>query len=43
VATKEGALHADIGYVAGRAPRDRTFKRALEEELERLRTFLGVQ
>ncbi len=43
VAMKEGALHADIGYVAGRAPRDRTFKRALEEELERLRTFLGVQ
>ena len=41
VSTKEGILQPDLGYVSGRAPRDRTFKRALEEELERLRGFLG--
>jgi uncharacterized protein len=41
VSVKDGALHSDLGYVAGRAPRDRTFKRALDEELERLRAFLG--
>jgi uncharacterized protein YcaQ len=43
IAVKDGVLHADLGYVAGRAPRDRPYKRALEEELERLRTFLGGQ
>ena len=42
VALTADGLQADLGYVAGRAPRDRSFKRALEEELERLRTFLGV-
>ena len=37
-----GALHADIGYVSGRAPRDRGFRRGLDLELSRLRVFLGV-
>jgi uncharacterized protein len=41
VAIQDGVLHADLGYVSGRAPRDRTYTRALDEELERLRTFLG--
>ena len=41
VSMNGGELHADLGYVSGRAPRDRTFKPALEEELARLRTFLG--
>ena len=42
VALTADGLQADLGYVAGRAPRDPSFKGALEEELERLRTFLGV-
>ena len=35
-------LRHDIGYVDGRAPRDRAFRRALEEELASLRGFLGL-
>ena len=41
VSVKSGALDAELGYVAGRAPRDRGFRAALEEELDRLRAFLG--
>jgi uncharacterized protein YcaQ len=37
----DGSLKADFGYV-GSAPRDRVFKRELEAELERLRTFLEL-
>jgi len=37
---KNGALQAAFGYVAGKPPRDRQFKRALDEEVERMRTFL---
>ena len=37
---KKGALHAVSGYAAGKPPRDRGFKPALEAELERMRTFL---
>jgi uncharacterized protein YcaQ len=40
ISTKGSELHADLGYVAGRAPRERSFTHALDEELERLRTFL---
>jgi len=36
-------LQTDFGYVASRPPRDRVFRRALDEELERLRTFLSVR
>ena len=35
-------LRHDIGYVEGHAPRDRAFRRALEEELASLRGFLGL-
>jgi uncharacterized protein YcaQ len=35
-------MQQDIGYVAGRAPRDRAFRRALDEELASVRTFLGI-
>lgn len=38
---KNGDLQADIGYVAARPPRDRTFSTALEAELEQVRRFLG--
>jgi uncharacterized protein YcaQ len=40
---KNGELQADIGYVAARPPRDRTFGRALEAELDRMRCFLGAE
>ena len=33
-------LVADFGYVAGRAPRERVFRRALDAELDRMRKFL---
>jgi uncharacterized protein YcaQ len=38
-----GALHADVGYVDGRGPRDRAFARELDQEIDRLRTFLGLR
>jgi uncharacterized protein YcaQ len=41
LSVKEGMLSADVGYVDGTAPRDRRFTRALEDEIERMRTFLG--
>jgi uncharacterized protein len=37
-----GVLRAEFGYVAGRAPRDATFRRALDDELEGMRRFLGA-
>jgi hypothetical protein len=41
-------LDCQLGYVNGRPPRDRGFRSALEDEIERLREFLrspgdGVQ
>jgi uncharacterized protein len=36
-------LSCDIGYVAGKAPRDRAFKCKLDTELERMRLFLGAE
>jgi uncharacterized protein YcaQ len=34
-------ITADIGYVAGRPPRDRGYKQALEAEIDAMRVFLG--
>jgi hypothetical protein len=42
VAVKDGMLRPEIGYIASRPPRDRAFHRALDEELNRLRGFLGL-
>ena len=42
VAVTDGALQADFGYASGRAPRERAFKLALEEECERMRAFLHL-
>jgi hypothetical protein len=42
LALAEGRLRAELGYVAGRAPRDPAFRRALELELERFARFLDV-
>ena len=36
-----GALRPAFGYVAGRAPRERTFHRELEAEIQRIRDFLA--
>lgn len=40
LSVKNGALKAAFGYVAGKPPRDRAFKRELESETERMRLFL---
>jgi uncharacterized protein len=40
---KSERLALDCGYVAGRAPRDPLFRRALDEERQRLADFLGVE
>jgi uncharacterized protein YcaQ len=40
VSMAQGALQAELGYVAGRAPREAAFRRELEAELDRLRFFL---
>jgi uncharacterized protein len=37
-----GVVQADLGYVSGRRPRERAFVNALDEELVRLRAFLGL-
>ncbi len=39
---KNGTLESSFGYIRARPPRERAFHRALEEELHRLRAFLGV-
>jgi uncharacterized protein len=41
-AVKDGALEVEFGY-AGSPPHDRVFKRELDLELDRLRTFLGLK
>lgn len=40
--TGDGGLRVTTGYSAGRAPREVTFRRALHEEIERLREFLSM-
>jgi uncharacterized protein YcaQ len=39
---KEEALQLDVGYVAGKPPRERRFRQALADERARLSAFLGV-
>ena len=41
VSARDGQMNATPGYVAGKPPRERAFKRELDAELERFRTFLG--
>ena len=43
VSVKNGTLHSDFGYIASQPPRGRAFRRALEEELDRLRVFLSLE
>jgi len=38
----EGALDVQVGFVSGKAPAGAAFRRALEDEVERLRVFLSA-
>jgi uncharacterized protein len=40
LAVKEGALHTELGYVTGQAPKDRAFRTALDDELAHMEQFL---
>jgi uncharacterized protein len=42
VATADGEIRPDVRYVAGRAPRERAFASALDDELGRLAASLGL-
>jgi uncharacterized protein len=42
LAIKAGKLEAVLGYITGKAPADRAFHTALDEELERMRRFLAA-
>ena len=42
LAVRDGVLAADIGYVSGAAPREPAFRVALDNELGRVRAFLGL-
>jgi uncharacterized protein YcaQ len=41
VSVRDGELHAGVGYINARPPRERAFKRELEAELERMRRFIA--
>jgi uncharacterized protein YcaQ len=38
---RDAGLQADIGYVAGRAPREAGYRQALDDELARIAAFLA--
>ena len=40
LAVKDGKLQTGLGYVTGKAPRDKAFRTALDEELARMENFL---
>jgi uncharacterized protein YcaQ len=42
LSTTSGGLQAEFGYVKTK-PRERAFKRELEAELQRMRTFLSIE
>ncbi|MEP6547252.1 MAG: crosslink repair DNA glycosylase YcaQ family protein [Gammaproteobacteria bacterium] len=42
VTVNNGGLRCSFGYVDGRAPRAAAFRSGLEEELSRMRAFLGI-
>jgi len=43
VSMKNGTLQSDFGYIASQPPKGRVFRRALEEELNRLSVFFGLE
>lgn len=42
VSQRGGTLEVQTGFAAGRAPRSRAFRREFDDEVERLRVFLGL-
>ncbi len=42
VAVADGALQVDLGYVAGKPPREAAYGRALDQELDNLQAFLHL-
>jgi uncharacterized protein YcaQ len=42
VSVADGQLQADLGYVAGKPPRDSAYQRGLAAEMDRLRAFLQL-
>jgi uncharacterized protein YcaQ len=42
VSVKNAQLSAELGYIASRPPQTRGFRQALDEELDRMRAFLGA-
>jgi uncharacterized protein len=42
LSVRDGHLEHEVGFVTGRAPRERGFGQALEDELDRVRRFLGT-
>lgn len=42
VSVRDGTLVPEFGYVAGRPPAGRPFRRALDDEVDRMRVFLGL-
>jgi len=43
LSVKNGELKSEFGYIEAHPPRDRAFKNELEEELDRMRAFLGLE
>jgi hypothetical protein len=43
VSVTNNMLRSDFGYIASQPPHGRVFRRALEDELNRLRVFLGLE
>jgi uncharacterized protein YcaQ len=43
VADNGGGIDAKVGYISGRAPKDRGFKPALEAEIDAMRSFLSEE
>jgi hypothetical protein len=43
VSVKGGTLQSELGYVASHPPEGGEFRRILDEELDRLRVFLGME
>ena len=43
LSVKNGVMQTELGYVAGRAPRDKVFRAALDEELGRMERFLNLK
>jgi uncharacterized protein YcaQ len=42
LSVEKGRLKSEFGYVGSRAPYDHAFKRELEAELDRVRSFLSI-